>query len=160
MLLSFLGSTGGNYFCLRPSVKDQGITWVAVVAVLLHLSHFLYKSYLSKKFFPARNQTGGSSAHQSRILSTELQRHCYTKHGKVSIWVNNFKNHTADLGPALALVSSSSIVCYFFWRFMFSDGIQNKPWWVVVKGYSFALRQWRQKVNSFTRIGWFVLQFY
>ena len=32
------------YFCLRPSAKDQGITWVVVVVVLvvvLHLVHFL-----------------------------------------------------------------------------------------------------------------------
>ena len=47
-------------FCLRPSAKDQRITWVAVVLlvllVVLHLLvHFLIKSNLrEKKFSPAR----------------------------------------------------------------------------------------------------------
>ena len=39
-------------FCLRPSAKDQGITWVVVLVllvVLLLLVHFLFKRNLSEK---------------------------------------------------------------------------------------------------------------
>ena len=38
-----------NPFCLRPSAKDQGITWVVVVLVVVHhLVHFLLKINLSE----------------------------------------------------------------------------------------------------------------
>ena len=36
-------------FCLQPSAKDQGITWVVVVLVLFHLYHSFIKRNLSEK---------------------------------------------------------------------------------------------------------------
>ena len=38
-----------KHFCLQPSAKDQGITCVVVVLVLLHLVHFLIKRNLREK---------------------------------------------------------------------------------------------------------------
>ena len=50
------------YFCLRPSTKDQGITWVVLVVVLVHhLVHFLIKRNLSKKNSPAQWFKTGTS---------------------------------------------------------------------------------------------------
>ena len=48
-------------FCLRPSAKDQGITWVVLVLVVIlhHLVHLLFKINLSeKKFSLPGNRTG------------------------------------------------------------------------------------------------------
>ena len=36
-------------FCVRLLAKDQGITQVVVVILVLHWSHFLFKRYLSEK---------------------------------------------------------------------------------------------------------------
>ena len=51
-----VGSNPGTvYFCLRPSAKDQGITLVILVLVVLVLHllvHFLFKRHLSEKKSP------------------------------------------------------------------------------------------------------------
>ena len=40
-------------FCLRPSAKDQGITWVLLVVFLHHLVHFILKINQVKKSSPS-----------------------------------------------------------------------------------------------------------
>ena len=67
------------YFCLRPSAKDQGITWAVVVVVLVlahHLVHFLLKINLSE-FLPSWESNRGPLAPQPCTLSTELLHYWY-----------------------------------------------------------------------------------
>ena len=49
------------HFCLRPSAKDQGITWVVVLLVVLHLVHFLTKRNLRGKNSPQPGYEPGTS---------------------------------------------------------------------------------------------------
>ena len=66
-----------RYFCLRPSAKDQGITWVLLVLVH-HLIHFLLKIKFSEKnFSPFREKNFGPLAPQPSALSTEQWQHWY-----------------------------------------------------------------------------------
>ena len=66
-------------FCLRPSAKDQGITWVvAVLLVLLvhHLVHFLLKINLCEKNFSLPvNWTG--------VLLLTSQAHYQLSYGNI-----------------------------------------------------------------------------
>ena len=51
-------------FCLRPLAKDQGITsvvFVAIVVVVHHLVHFLFKRNLSEKNLPDLESNRGPS---------------------------------------------------------------------------------------------------
>ena len=66
-------------FCQRPSAKDQGITWVLVVLVLVvhHLVHFLLKIHLSEKNSPFLGNEPGPLAPQPSTLSTELWQLSY-----------------------------------------------------------------------------------
>ena len=59
--------------CLRPSAKDQGITWVVHLVVLHHMVHFLFKRNLNEKNYPWLGNELGPSAPQPSTLSTELQ---------------------------------------------------------------------------------------
>ena len=61
-------------FCLRPSAKDQGITWVVLV---LHLVHILIKRNLREKNLPSRDSKLGPPNPHSGTLPTELRRHSY-----------------------------------------------------------------------------------
>ena len=84
-------------FCLRPSAKDQGITWVVLVVVLVlhHLVHFLFKRNLSEKKSPWLGIKPGSFGSTAKHLSTELQSHRYN-------WCENWFLYLAtDLGPVL-----------------------------------------------------------
>ena len=59
------------FCCLRPAAKDQGINWVVVVvAVLFHLSHFL--------FFKWKNSTSPVLQHPSQVLYQLSYRHIVT----------------------------------------------------------------------------------
>ena len=52
-------------FCLRPSAKDQGITWVLLVLVVVHhLAHFLFKRNLSCTNLPDLELNRGPSVPQ------------------------------------------------------------------------------------------------
>ena len=86
-----------NFF-LWPSAKDQGITWVVVVELILHLVHFLSKRNLREKILPSWDSNLGPADPQSGTQPTELERHCY-----YSIWklFTYFNNKAADLGPVL-----------------------------------------------------------
>ena len=97
------------YFCLRPSAKDQGITWVVVVLVvavvvlvlvLLHLVHFLIKRNLREKKSPQLGFEPETFRSTAQYLSTELKWHCYFSVWKLSTYL---KNHAADLGPVLVI---------------------------------------------------------
>ena len=63
-------------FCLRPWAKDQGITWVGVVLLLVlvhHLVHFLFKRNLKeKKFSLTGNLTGVLQLPSQALFSAEL----------------------------------------------------------------------------------------
>ena len=65
-----------KYFCLRPSAKDQGITWVVVVVVLVHhLFHFLIKRNLRLKNSPQPGfelGTSGSTVLHSTIWAKDI----------------------------------------------------------------------------------------
>ena len=63
-------------FCLGPSAKDQGITWVLVL-IVHHLVHFLFKSNLSEKKSPWYGIELGSFRFTAKHLSTEQQIHRY-----------------------------------------------------------------------------------
>ena len=84
------------HFCLRPSAKDQGITWVVVLVVVLHhLVHFHYKRNLSEKKSPSLGIEPGSFRSSAKHLSTELQSH------RNFLFENWFVYLAADLGPIL-----------------------------------------------------------
>ena len=101
-------------FCLRPSAKDQGITWVVVVVlvlvvlvlVLLHLVHFLIKRNLRENKTPQPGIEPGTSRSTAQHLSTERKWHCYFCVWKLSTY---FKNHAADLGPTLV---NTCCICF------------------------------------------------
>ena len=72
------------HFCLRPSAKDQGITWVLVVVLLLllvhHLVHFLLKRNLSEKNSPRSGIEPGSFSSPAKHfihIVTQLVKNCY-----------------------------------------------------------------------------------
>ena len=66
------------HFCLQPSAKDQGITWVVVLLGLVHhLVHFLFKINLSEKKFSLPGNQTGVLLLPSRALSTELRLNWY-----------------------------------------------------------------------------------
>ena len=92
-------------FCLRPSTKDQGITWVVLVvlAVLHHLVHYLIKRNLSEKKSPWLGIELGSFKSTAKKLSTELQSHRYYC---CESW---FLYLTADLEPVLV----DTCFCWF-----------------------------------------------
>ena len=107
-------------FCLRPSAKDKGITWVVVLVVLVHhLVHFLIKRNLSgKKFSRAGIQTW-----DLQITSLALYQLRY-RDIIIKLLENYlpkyFKNHAADLGPILVdtcvcLRSRTNLYFCYFW---------------------------------------------
>ena len=86
-----------SIFCLRPLAKDQGITRVVVVLLVLLVLHllvyFLIKRNLREKISPSRYSNLGPPDPQSGTLPTELRRHFCLSVRKLS---TNFKNHTLD----------------------------------------------------------------
>ena len=91
------------YFCLRPSTKEQGITQVVVVLVVLfHLSHFFIKRALREKILPSCDTNLGPLLHQSSTLPTELYDNITQMFENYLL--KDFKNNAADLAPVLALV--------------------------------------------------------
>ena len=59
-----------RYFCLRPSAKDQGITFVFVVVLVHHLVHFLFKRNLSEK-------KSSLTGNQTNVLQIHSQAHIH-----------------------------------------------------------------------------------
>ena len=92
-------------FCMRSSAKDLGITRVAVVLVLFHLSHFLFKRNLCKKNLPDRDSNWGCFLPQpSNLINWALAALLHT-HWEIVYLRSEFKkNHTADLAQVLVLV--------------------------------------------------------
>ena len=82
-------------FCLWPSAKDQGFTWVVLVVLVLLLVHFLFKRNLSEKKSPWLGIKPGSFRSSAKHLFTEQQSRRY-------YWSENwFLYLAADLGSVL-----------------------------------------------------------
>ena len=82
-------------FCLQPSAKDQGITWVVVLVLVV---------------LPRRDLNLGPPDPQSGTIPTELRRQCYLSVLKSSTY---FKIQAADLGPVL--VDTCLIRLFLIW---------------------------------------------
>ena len=70
-----------QYFCLRPSAKGQGITWVVVVLVLVlhHLVHFLFKRNLSKKISLTEHWTRVHMFHSQVLIHWATESYLFLK---------------------------------------------------------------------------------
>ena len=99
------GSCSLQTFCRRPSAKDLGIT--RVVAVLFHLSHFLFKRNRSEKNLSLIGTQIRGFWHPSQALYQLSNSNIVTL--TLESYLFNFKNHTTDLAPALALVYDNTI---------------------------------------------------
>ena len=110
-------------FCLRSSAKDQWITWVVLLVVLvLHLLvNFLIKRNLREKILPYQHSNLGLPDPQSGTLPTKLRRHCYDNVWTLSTY---FKDHYADLGPVLVDICFiyMSMIDYFNKDFVWRPG--------------------------------------
>ena len=120
-----------NGICLRPWAKDQGITWVVVVLVLVvlhHLVHFLFKRNLSELKYPWLGIKPGSFRCTAKHLSTELLSHRYC------LCENWYLYLAADLGPVLVDTCSCcpspfglfSLKNKFKWKFFLPSWKSNR----------------------------------
>ena len=70
-------------FCLRPSAKDQGITSVVFLVVLVHLVHFLIKRNLREKNSSQPGFKPGTSRSQVRHSSNWAKETLLFKYLKI-----------------------------------------------------------------------------
>ena len=94
-----------GYFCLRPSAKDQGITWVLFAFLLLglHLVHFLSKRNLREKNSPQLGFESGTSRSIVWHFTNWASETLLSEY----LIIRVFKNHATDHGPVLV------DTCYF-----------------------------------------------
>ena len=107
-LLNELPPLSNNRYCLRPSAKDQGITWVVVVLVVLlhHLVHFLIKRNLN-----AKNST--KSWIEPRTFSSPVG--CSTNWATKTLLQMLFKIVHLKISKTMTQTSRQSWLYFLYW---------------------------------------------